>query len=143
MSKPTRPVAPAKPAPAHPGPGTVQFTTIRYDSPGRDTGSNASRNGEWVRLTNRTSRMINLRNWTIRDAAGHVYRFTANHFLGAGRSVQVHTGRGANGRPAGHRYWGSGRYIWNNSRDTATLRNSANRTVDTCRWTTDRNVTNC
>ncbi|MDP3714589.1 MAG: hypothetical protein Q8R60_19150 [Mycobacteriales bacterium] len=32
----------------------------------------------------------------------------------------------------GHRYWGSGAYVWNNDGDAATLRNAAGSTLDTC-----------
>jgi hypothetical protein len=32
-------------------------------------------------------------------------------------------------------YWGSGNYIWNNTGDTATLRNASGKTLDTCSWT--------
>jgi hypothetical protein len=49
--------------------------------------------------------------------------------------VYVHTGRGENGTPdSAHLYWRSGNSIWNNDKDTATLR-SASRTYDTCGWT--------
>jgi hypothetical protein len=123
--------------------GAVQFTRIQYNSPGKDTGSNTSVNGEQVRLTNRTKKTINLRSWTVRDAAGHVYAFTGDYSLGASREVYLHTGKGANGKPSGHRYWGSASYVWNNGGDSATLRDSAGKTVDTCTWTTDKSVTSC
>lgn len=140
---PTPPPPPAPPAPPQTPVGAVQFTRIQYDSPGKDTGTNASLNGEWFRLTNRTTATINLRNWTVRDAGGRVYTFSGNHSLGKGASVHVRTGKGTNGSPAGYRYWGSASYVWNNGGDTATLRDGTRKTIDTCRWTTYSTATNC
>jgi hypothetical protein len=120
----------------------VSFSRIYVDSPGRDTRTNASLNAEWVRLTNNTSRGIQLRGWTVRDVARHVYTFST-YTLGARKSVYIHTGRGTNGRPdAGHRFWQSGNYIWNNTGDTAILRNAAGTQIDSCSWRTTV-ATNC
>jgi hypothetical protein len=132
-TKPTTPTTPTKPVST--AVGAVQVTKVVYNSPGTDTGSNASINGEWVRLTNKTSKTISLKNWTLRDAAGHVYTFSTDHSLGAGKNVYVLTGKGTNGKPVGYRYWGSKSYVWNNSGDTASLRDGTNKTIDTCRWT--------
>jgi hypothetical protein len=124
--------------------GSVQFTRIQYNSPGTDTGSNASLNGEWVRLTNKTSKTINLRTWTVRDASAHVYTFSTDVNLGAGKSVTVHTGKGT--ATSTDRYWGrtgSAGYIWNNGGDTATLRTGSGKTIDSCKWGTGSGVTSC
>jgi hypothetical protein len=53
----------------------IQINEIYYNSPGTDTGSNSSLNAEWVRLYNTSSSKISLTNWTLRDAAGHVFKF--------------------------------------------------------------------
>jgi hypothetical protein len=120
----------------------VSFSRIYVDSPGRDTRTNASLNAEWVRLTNNTAAGIQLRGWTVRDRANHVYTFST-YTLGARKSVYIHTGRGTNGRPdVAHRFWQSGNYIWNNTGDTAILRNAAARQVDSCTWGTTT-ATNC
>jgi hypothetical protein len=139
---PTTPTTPT--TPAQPAAGAVQFSKIQYDSAGRDSGTNASRNGEWFRLTNKTKSTINLKSWTVRDAAGHVYTF-GSHVLAADRTVYVHTGSGTNGSPdTAHRYWGRSGYIWNNSGDTATLRTSTGKTIDSCKYTgTSKGYTNC
>ena len=113
----------------------VQFTRIQFDSPGKDTRTNASLNAEWVRLTNKTKKTINLKNWTVRDRAGKIYKFPAYN-LGAAKNVYIHTGKGTNGKPTtADRYWQSGNYIWNNTGDAATLRDGGNRTIDSCSWT--------
>jgi hypothetical protein len=137
--------APTPPALPSPKAGAVLFSKIQYDSPGRDTGHNTSLNNEYVGLTNRTRATINLKGWTVRDAAGNIYRFSTDHRLGAGRYVYVRTGKGTNGMPdSKYRYWNrTTGYVWNNSRDTAYLRTSTGKTIDTCRWTSDKNVTYC
>jgi len=135
--------SPTVPAAAQPTAGSVQFTRINYDAPGKDRRTRKSMNGEWFRLTNKTSCTINLKGWTVRDAGGHVYRFAADAYLGAGRSVHIHSGSGTNGSPTLHRYWHARSHVWNNGGDTATLRSNTNKTIDTCRWTKDHNATSC
>ena len=138
------PPAPTIPAPAAPSSGDVQFSKIVYNSPGADTGSNSSLNAEYVRLTNRTRKTVNLKGWTVRDAAGHVYKVSTDQKIGAGLTAYVHTGRGTNGRPdSKHRYWNRTGYVWNNSGDTAYLRSPAGKTIDSCRWTSNKNQTYC
>ncbi len=130
--------APAVPTPAV---GSVQFTRAQYNSPGTDTGSNTSLNNEWVRLTNKTKSTMNLKGWTVRDAANHVYTFTSTFNLGAGKSVTLHTGKGTN--TSANRYWARTGYIWNNGGDTAILRTAAGKTIDSCKWGNGSGVTNC
>jgi hypothetical protein len=122
--------------PTGPAAGDVQFTKIQYSGPPGLT-------NEWVRMTNKTSKAINLKGWTVKDAAGNTYTFSGSYSLGAGRNVYVHTGKGTNGKPDyQHRYWGKTSYVWNNGGDTATLR-SGSTTIDSCRWTSDKQVTYC
>lgn len=111
--------------------GCVQIYRIYFDSPGDDTGSNTSRNAEWIQLKNRCANAKSLSGWKIKDTSGHVYSF-GTYRLGAGNTVKVHTGSGTN--TASHRYWGSQYYIWNNEGDKATLKNAAGTIVDTCRY---------
>src|SRR3981081_2662532 len=72
----------------------IAIAEIWYNSPGRDTGSNASLNHEWVELHNNTGRAISLTRWTLRDAAGHVYKFGA-FTLRAHAYVTIPPGDGA------------------------------------------------
>ena len=110
----------------------IQINEIYYNSPGTDTGSNSSLNAEWVRLYNTSSSKISLTNWTLRDAAGHVFKFAA-YTLGAHSYVKIHTGHGT--RTQANRYWNQSWYIWNNTGDTATLRDSGGGAVDSCHYT--------
>jgi hypothetical protein len=109
----------------------VRFSRIRYDSPGRDTGSNASLDAEWARISNHRNTAKSLTGWTVRDRQGHVYRF-GSFRLRPGKSVTLHTGRGKN--TAADLYWGRSRYVWGNNGDKAILKNKARTTLDTCTW---------
>jgi hypothetical protein len=109
----------------------VVIHEIFYNSPGPDTGSNTSLNAEWVQLHNRTSHRVTLTNWTLRDLAGHVYRF-GTYRIKAGGYVKIHTGRGTNTQT--NRYWGHGWYIWNNDGDRATLKNASGIVKSRCSY---------
>jgi hypothetical protein len=110
----------------------IQFGRIQYDSPGSDTGTNASLNAEYFVVRNNSTIVRNLQSFTVRDAQAHVYTFAAFN-LGAGKAVKVHTGKGTN--TATDRFWGKTAYVWNNGGDTATMRNASGVTIDTCAWT--------
>jgi hypothetical protein len=112
--------------------GGVGFTKIQYRA--------KSLNGEWVRITNRTAATVDLKGWTVRDAAGHVYTFGPAR-VGRGGDMYLHTGKGTN--TAAHRYWGRTGAVWNDGGDTAILRTAAGRTVDTCRWSAGSGVISC
>jgi hypothetical protein len=128
-------IVPAVLVPAAAGPAdaasAVRISAVQYDSPGSDTGSNYSLNGEWVKITNYASTRRTLTSWTLRDTSSHVYRF-GTFTLGAGKSVRIHTGKGTN--TATDRYQGRGAYVWNNTGDKAILRNASGTTVSTRSW---------
>jgi len=111
----------------------VQIYRIYYNSPGTDTRTNTSLNGEWIQLKNNCSTRKSLTSWKIVDAANHIYKF-GTYYLAAGSSVRIHTGKGTN--TATNRYWGSGAYIWNNTgAEKALLRNSLGTLMDSCSYT--------
>lgn len=118
--------------PAHAA-SPVLIGKTQYDSPGTDNRTQASLNAEYVTIKNGSTVARTLTGWTLRDASSHVFTFPT-FTLAAGRSVVIHTGSGTNS--ASNLYWRSGNYIWNNPGDTATLKNQAGTTVDSCRWTT-------
>jgi hypothetical protein len=116
----------------------VSLTYIYFDSPGSDNRSNASLNKEYVRITNNTGAAIQLKGYTLRDKANHVFTFKP-FSLGAHKNVWVHTGKGTDGRnPSGgvgaDVYYNSGNYVWNNDGDTATLKTSTGALLDTCKY---------
>jgi len=82
-------------------------------------------------VTNTSRRAVNLQGWSLADRDGHTYRFR-NVRLDGRSTVRVHTGTGRDTR---HDVYQDRRaYIWNNDGDTATLRSSNGRTVDTKSW---------
>ncbi|MFC9791344.1 lamin tail domain-containing protein [Streptomyces sp. NPDC057695] len=115
--------------------GSVHLYKIYYDSPGTDRRSNASLNAEYVQIRNTTGAAVNLRGWTLTDAANHTYTF-GNYVLGKGKIVTVRTGRGTNS--TANVYQNRGAYVWNNDRDTATLKKSNGARVDTCSYNSTR-----
>jgi hypothetical protein len=66
--------------------------------------------------------------------AHHVYVFPAGATLGAKKTVRVRTGKGTD--TATNRYWNLGYYVWNNTSDTAKLRDANGKGGDACSWTT-------
>jgi hypothetical protein len=111
-----------------------------YDSPGSDTGSNASLNAEYVVLKNTTRTNRSLTGWTLRDKSGYTYRFPT-FTLKAGASVYIHTGKGT--ATSSRRYYNRTWYVWNNTGDTATLRDSRGGWKDSCTFTSTRDSTYC
>ncbi|WP_432753367.1 lamin tail domain-containing protein [Streptomyces sp. JL2001] len=115
--------------------GSVHVYKIYYDSPGSDTRSNTSLNGEYVQIRNTTPAAVSLKGWTVTDAANHKYTF-GTFTLGKGKTVTIRTGRGTN--TSATLYQGRGAYVWNNDRDTATLRTPSGRWVDNCSYNSTR-----
>ncbi|KOU01671.1 hypothetical protein ADK86_12320 [Streptomyces sp. NRRL F-5755] len=115
--------------------GSVHLAKIYYNSPGSDNRSNASLNAEWVQIKNSTSRAVSLKGWKLTDASRHVYTF-GTYTLGAGKTVTVHTGKGRD--TAAHRYQNRRAYVWDNTKDTATLTKASGARVDSCGYNNAR-----
>ncbi|MET9480105.1 lamin tail domain-containing protein [Streptomyces sp. NPDC006638] len=111
--------------------GSVHLTKIWYNSPGSDTRSNTSLNGEWVQIKNTTAKSVSLKGWTLTDASKHAYTF-GTFTLKAGKTVTVKTGKGTN--TAATVFQKRGAYVWNNDKDTATLRRATKAVQDTCAY---------
>lgn len=111
---------------------SLRFHGTQYDSPGKDTRSNKSLNAEWISLVNTGRRAVNLKGYTIRDASNHVYTFGNTTIAAKGGRVWLYTGKGTN--TSKKVYWGSGNYVWNNTGDTAKLRNATGKALDSCSW---------
>lgn len=126
--------APAQAAPV------IKISKVYYDSPGSDTGSNSSLNAEYVVLKNTTSTSRVLTGYTVRDVTGYTYKF-GTFKLGANAAVTLHTGKGTN--TTAHRYWNRSWYVWNNTSDTAYLRNAAGTPVHSCAYNSSADYKNC
>lgn len=115
--------------------GSVHIAKIWYDSPGSDTRTTASLNAEWVQIKNSTTKPVSLKGWTLTDASRHTYKF-GTFTLKAGKTVTVKTGKGTN--TATTLFQQRGAYVWNNDKDTATLRRSNDAVHDTCSYNSTR-----
>jgi hypothetical protein len=118
------------PHPAEAAAPRVEFTKIHFDGPGPDRGGNKSLNGEYVVIKNTTRKAIDLEGWTLTDAARFKYTFAAVT-LKAGKQVTIRSGQGKDTTTL---YWNRKWYVWNNDKDTATLRDDRGRRVDVCSW---------
>jgi hypothetical protein len=116
---------------AAPASAAIRITKIYFDSPGKDTGTNQSLNEEFLVVKNTGTRTRRLGGWRLRDADGNVFRFIRLR-VEAGDRVRIHTGRGRD-RPH-NLYWDFTHYVWDNSGDTATLKNRQRRVVDHCSY---------
>jgi Domain of unknown function (DUF1929) len=96
-------------------PSVVQVTNILFNPPGPDLMS------ERLVIENQTAMNVNVTNWTIEDLKNHVFTFP-QFLLATGAQVQLWTKGGVS--DANNLYWGSGSPIWNNTGDTAILRNA-------------------
>jgi endonuclease YncB( thermonuclease family) len=83
---------------------------------------------EWVELTNQGDQAIDMAGYTLKDEANHIYEF--GYFtLKPGKTVRLYTGNGQN--TSTKLYWGLGDdAVWNNSGDTAYLRDPDGSLVD-------------
>jgi Lamin Tail Domain/Fibronectin type III domain len=105
------------------------ITGIHADAAGDDR---RNRNGEYALVRNTGAAAINLAGWKL-DAGDRGQRFSlASYPLKKGATVRIHTGRGTT--KAGHLFLGSGRPIWNNDGDSATLIDPHNIAVSRYRY---------
>ena len=105
------------------------ITGIHADAAGDDR---RNLNGEYALVRNTGAAAINLAGWKL-SAGDRGQRFSLVRYpLKKGATVRIHTGRGTT-KP-GHLYLGSGRPIWNNDGDTATLIDPHNIVVSRYRY---------
>ncbi|MGX6602404.1 lamin tail domain-containing protein [Micromonosporaceae bacterium Da 78-11] len=119
-------------APAAAATSPLKFLGTQYDSPGTDTRTATSLNGEWIALVNTGPTAIDLRRYRVYDPQGHLYTFTAGKIAGQGGRIYLHTGSGR--ADATNFFWGSSAHVWNNTGDTATLTAPGGLPIDTCTW---------
>lgn len=109
----------------------VRIYRVWYDSPGSDTRTNTSLNGEYVIVKNYATTSRSITGWTVRDVTGYVYKF-GTLSIPAGKTVVLRTGKGTNTSTT--RYWQRTSYVWNNDRDTAYLRNASGTLMHSCSY---------
>jgi hypothetical protein len=103
-----------------PASSPVTIEGIEYDPPGWDVA------GEYVVLRSWATADVDMTGWTLRDLAGHVYRFPA-FVLGPSSQVRLYTRAGENG--PGELFWGRRAAVWNNRGDAALLVDAEGREV--------------
>ena len=105
------------------------ITGIHADAAGDDR---RNLNGEYALVRNTGAAAINLAGWKL-SAGDRGQRFSLVRYqLKKGATVRIHTGRGTS--RAGHLFLGSGRPIWNNDGDSATLIDPNNVAVSRYRY---------
>jgi hypothetical protein len=111
------------------------FTGLYFGSPGSDRGSNPSLNAEYVVIRNGDDVSHSVSGWTVRDAAGHVYKFGTLR-LGAGKAGRHSHRRWQQLRTSAstHLYWCREWYLWNNTGDKVILRRADGLLKDTCSY---------
>jgi lamin tail-like protein len=112
----------------------IQIVKVKFDSNGSDFPvTNAKVNDEYVVIKNTDNVTRYLTGWTLVDRSNHRYTFPYTKIT-AGASIKVRTGK--NPDTSLNKYEGRGYYIWNNTTDTAYLRNTSGGGGDTCSWRT-------
>lgn len=91
-------------------------------------GAGSSEPDEYVVIRNDDTRPIQLQNWTLRDIGNHVYTFPS-FVIQPSQVCRVYTNQ-SHPEYCSFNY-GSGAAIWNNTGDTAYLRNAAGTLIDT------------
>lgn len=109
----------------------IVLGAIQYDSPGRDDRSPRSLNAKRVTVTNTGRGTVTLKGWTLTDRSRHTYTFH-NLRLAGHQSVRVHTGIGRD--TARDVYQDRHAYVWNNTGDTATLRDNHQHIIAAKTW---------
>jgi len=96
--------------------GVVPSLQVCFDPEGTDL------QREHVILRNPAATLLDLAGWTIEDAAKrpHRYRFPPLALIAAGSELRLFSGRGQDS--AATLYWGRRQAVWNNTGDTAVLR---------------------
>jgi hypothetical protein len=112
----------------------IQIVKVKFDSTGSDFPvTNTKVNDEYVVIKNTDNVTRYLTGWTLVDRSNHRYTFPYTK-IAAGASIKVRTGKKPD--TSYNKYQGRGYYIWNNTTDTAYLRNTSGSGGDTCSWRT-------
>jgi hypothetical protein len=112
----------------------IQIVKVKFDSAGNDFPvTNEKLNDEYVVIKNTDTVDRYLTGWTLVDESNHSYTFGETK-LKPGAKLKVRTGSGDD--TSKNKYQDRGYYVWNNTSDTAYLRNTEGRGGDTCSWET-------
>lgn len=108
----------------------IRILNVIFDPPGNEV------RGELVLIRNTGSSRIDMSGWSLEDTERHErgpYRYLFPKFgLEGGGEVRVHSGHGVNDHD--DLFWGRGWPVWNNTGDTAILRNANGVEIDRLRF---------
>ena len=112
--------------------GRARFRTIMQSGSWSSGGgpiyiSGISLTDEWVKITNRGDKGVNMIGWNLSDDDGHSWQFPY-FILNPGKSVKVHTFKGTN--TTTDLYMGREASIWNDKGDCAILEDANGNLVD-------------
>jgi hypothetical protein len=102
----------------------LKIKGIQYDAPGRDSNNCTTGNTdeEYLTIKNDASHTtVNLKGYVVKDAAGHKFTFTANHYLEPGDYVKLRGGHGTDSDRKNVAYRNNCNFMWNNDKDTIHL----------------------
>jgi len=103
----------------------IYITHIKYNPLGPDVPK------EYIEISSEESVPVNLKDWTTRDRAGHIYKFP-DFNINPGRKIKVWTKVGTDDED--NLYCDRRKAVWNNEGDKATLRDAAGKIVDSYRY---------
>jgi micrococcal nuclease len=110
--------------------GPLKITRLNANAEGNDQ---YNLNGEYLRICNISSRVLNLKGFSLSDEQGHNYTFTKG-LLKPGYTVLLFTGAGQDavkGVDQLRFFWGSRYPIWNNKGEQASLSDPKGKLIDT------------
>ncbi len=103
----------------------LKILHIEANAPGDDR---ENPNGEWVEFVNQGDQAVSMRGYTLKDEANNIYTF-GDFTVRPGRTFRLYSGQGEDSGLA--LYWGLvGESVWNNSADSAFLRDAEGALVD-------------
>lgn len=104
----------------------LKIIHIEANAPGSDS---ANPNGEWIEIANQGSQAVQMKGFTLKDEANHIYTFD-DFNLAPASSFRLYSGQGQDSQSA--LYWGLvDSSIWNNDSDAAFLRDTQGALIDT------------
>lgn len=102
--------------------GNIQITNIFYNGV-----VSSYEPDEYVEIKNFDTRSIQVEGWTLRDIAEHIYTFP-NFVMAPNQVCRIYTNQILTDFCSFN--YGSGQAIWNNTGDTAYLRDSTGKLID-------------
>jgi hypothetical protein len=108
------------------GSRNIRIATVLFDPVGPEP------KGEYVLIENDRATAADLTGWTLADAIQHTYAFSAFPLV-PGATVRVWTGTGTD--DGENVYWGRHQAVWNNTGDTAILRDAAGNEISRFAYT--------